>query len=108
MTVLIVIEIIIAILLVVLILLQNSDNEGLGFGGGGGLGGLMTARGSANFLSRATAIVASLFMIMSVIMTVVASTNNEKKILESLPSLEQSTEGNKATIIEEPTIPDSN
>ena len=105
MTILIVIEIIIALALISLILLQSSDNEGLGLGGGGGLGGLMTARGSANFLSRATSIVATLFMIMSVILTIAASSNSEKKILKSLPTLDND---NKTTIIEEPTIPDSN
>ncbi len=104
MLVLIIIEIILALLLIVLILLQGSDNEGLGLGGGGGLGGLMTARGSANFLSRSTAVVATLFMIMSIILTIVASSDNEKNVLESLKL-----EGESASeIIEEPAIPDTN
>ena len=105
MTILIIIEVILAILLVVLVLLQTSDNEGLGLGGGSGLGGLMTARGTANFLTRATSITATLFMIMSIILTIAASSNNEKKILKSLPTLDND---NKTTIIEEPTIPDNN
>ena len=66
MTTLIIIQLIIAVFLVVLILLQGSDNEGLGFGSGGALGGMMSVRGSANLLSRLTAITATLFMIMSV------------------------------------------
>ena len=105
MTILIIIEIFVALSLITLILLQSSDNEGLGLGGGGGLGGLMTARGSANFLSRATSIAATLFMVMSIILTIVASSNNEKKILKSLPNLDKDKE---TTIIEEPTIPDRN
>ena len=105
MTTLIIIQLILAILLVFLVLLQGSDNEGLGLGGGGGLGGLMSARGSANLLSRLTALTATLFMVMSIILTIVASSNNEKKILKSLPSLDKDKE---TTIIEEPTIPDSN
>ena len=52
MTTLIIIQLILAILLVVLVLLQVTDNEVLGLGGGGNLGGLMSARGSANLLSR--------------------------------------------------------
>ena len=79
MTLLIVLQIIISALLIIFVLLQHSDNEGLGFGGGTGLGGLMSARGSANVLSKATAIIATLFMILSVIMTIMASSNNEKK-----------------------------
>ena len=60
MTTLIVILLILAVFLVILILLQGSDNEGLGFGGGGALGGMMSVRGSANLLSRLTAITATL------------------------------------------------
>ena len=61
MTTLIIIQLILAILLVLLVLLQGSDNEGLGLGGGT-FGGMMSARGSANLLSRLTAITATLFI----------------------------------------------
>ena len=103
MTTLIIIQLILAILLVVLVLLQGSDNEGLGLGGGGGLGGLMSARGSANLLSRLTALTATLFMIMSVVLTISASVDSDKNILESLPSI-NSIEENSL----EPTIPENN
>ena len=103
MTTLIIIQLILAILLIVLVLLQGSDNEGLGLGGGGGLGGLMSARGSANLLSRLTALTATLFMIMSVVLTISASVDSDKNILESLPSI-NSIEENSS----EPTIPENN
>ena len=103
MTTLIIIQLILAILLVVLVLLQGTDNEGLGLGGGGGLGGLMSARGSANLLSRLTAITATLFMIMSVVLTITASVDSDKNVLESLPSINL----NEETSIE-PTIPENN
>ena len=103
MTTLIIIQLILAILLVFLVLLQGSDNEGLGLGGGGGLGGLMSARGSANLLSRLTALIATLFMIMSVVLTISASVNSDKNILESLPSI-NSIEENSL----EPSIPENN
>ena len=103
MTTLIIIQLILAILLVVLVLLQGSDNEGLGLGGGGGLGGLMSARGSANLLSRLTALTATLFMIMSVVLTISASVGSDKNILESLPSI-NSIEENSL----EPSIPENN
>ena len=103
MTTLIIIQLILAILLIVLVLLQGTDNEGLGLGGGGGLGGLMSARGSANLLSRLTAITATLFMIMSVVLTITASVDSKKNILESLPSI-NSNEDNSL----EPTIPENN
>ena len=103
MTTLIIIQLILAILLVVLVLLQGSDNEGLGLGGGGGLGGLMTARGSANLLSRLTALIATLFMVMSVVLTISASVDSDKNILESLPSI-NSIEENSLEL----TIPENN
>ena len=106
MTSLIIIQLILAILLVIFVLLQGSDNEGLGLGGGGGIGGMMSARGSANFLSRLTAITATLFMIMSVILTISASVSSDKNILESLPDV-NSTESDTNTSTE-PSIPENN
>ena len=103
MTTLIIIQLILATLLVVLVLLQGTDNEGLGLGGGGGLGGLMSARGSANLLSRLTALTATLFMVMSFVLTISASVDSDKNILESLPSI-NSIEENSL----EPTIPENN
>ena len=107
MTSLITIQLILAVLLVIFVLLQGSDNEGLGLGGGGGgLGGMMSARGSANLLSRLTAITATLFMIMSVVLTISASVSSDKNILESLPDV-NSTESDTKTSTE-PSIPENN
>ena len=106
MTSLIIIQLILAVLLVIFVLLQGSDNEGLGLGGGGGLGGMMSARGSANLLSRLTAVTATLFMIMSVILTISASVSSDKNILESLPDV-NSTESDTNTPAE-PSIPENN
>ena len=105
MTSLIIIQLILAVLLVIFVLLQGSDNEGLGLGGGGGLGGMMSARGSANLLSRLTAFTATLFMIMSVVLTISASVSSDKNILESLPDV-NSTERD-TNISTEPSIPEN-
>ena len=105
MTSLIIIQLILALFLVILVLLQGSDNEGLGLGGGG-LGGMMSARGSANLLSRLTAITATLFMIMSVILTISASVSSDRNILESLPDVNSAeSDTNTST---EPSIPENN
>tara|TARA_B100000579_G_C22362333_1_gene634422 strand:- start:215 stop:535 length:321 start_codon:yes stop_codon:yes gene_type:complete len=106
MTLLIIIQLILAILLIIFVLLQGSDNEGLGLGGGGGLGGLMSARGSANLLSRLTAATATLFMIMSVILTISASVGSDKNILESLPDINSLNSDIEA--VNEPSIPENN
>jgi preprotein translocase subunit SecG len=105
MTTLIIIQLILAITLVLLVLLQGSDNEGLGLGGGGGTGGMMSARGSANILSRITAIVAILFMFMSIVLTIVASVGSDKNILQSLPDVSSNIDSSE---ISEPAIPDNN
>ena len=105
MTTLILIQLILAVFLVILVLLQGTDNEGLGLGGGA-LGGMMSARGSANLLSRMTAFVETLFMIMSVVLTISASISSEKNVLESLPNIESSETNSQNT--SEPSIPENN
>ncbi|MGE0108683.1 MAG: preprotein translocase subunit SecG [Bdellovibrionales bacterium] len=75
-SVLIVIHLIIAVALVVCILLQRTAQDGGGLMGGGGsgtMGGLFTARGSANLLTRMTAVLATLFVVMSLLLGFVAS-----------------------------------
>ena len=105
MTTLIVIQLILSVFLVILVLLQGTDNEGLGLGGGS-LGGMMSARGSANLLSRMTSFVATLFMIMSVVLTISASVNSEKNVLESLPNTNSTTINSENST--EPSIPENN
>ena len=105
MTTLIVIQLILGVFLVILVLLQGSDNEGLGLGGGS-LGGMMSARGSATLLSRMTAFVATLFMIMSVILTITASIGSEKNVLESLPNIDSNETNSQNSL--EPSIPENN
>ncbi|MEC8026018.1 MAG: preprotein translocase subunit SecG, partial [Pseudomonadota bacterium] len=62
--VLLTVHLMIAAGLIVVILLQRSEGGGLGIGGGagGGMGGFMSARGTANLLTRTTAILAAAFM----------------------------------------------
>jgi preprotein translocase subunit SecG len=64
---------IIAAALVGIILMQRSEGGGLGMGGGGSPGGLMSARGAADFMTRTTAILAFLFVLLSVVLAVIAA-----------------------------------
>lgn len=68
-TVLIAIHLLIVIALVAVVLLQRSEGGALGVGGGSGF---MTGRGQANVLTRATAILAALFFITSLGLTLIA------------------------------------
>ena len=82
--VLLVVQLILAISLVAVILLQRTSQDGgglMGGGGGGTMGGLFTARGSANLLTRATAILATLFILNSLALGVLASGEHKTKSL---------------------------
>ncbi|WEK05946.1 MAG: preprotein translocase subunit SecG [Candidatus Devosia phytovorans] len=69
--VLIVAYLLIVLALIAVILLQRSEGGALGIGGGGG-GGFMTARGSANLLTRTTAILATLFFATAIGLTILS------------------------------------
>jgi preprotein translocase subunit SecG len=71
-SVLLVIHILVAISLIVVVLLQRSEGGGLGIGSSGGMGGFMTARGTANLLTRTTGILAGIFMFLSVVLAMSA------------------------------------
>jgi preprotein translocase subunit SecG len=72
-TVLIVVHLMVVLALIGVVLIQRSEGGGLGIGGGGGGGGgFFSARGSANVLTRATGILAALFFLTSIGLTVIA------------------------------------
>ena len=68
---LIVVQAIIAASLVGIILMQRSEGGGLGMGGSPS--GLMSARGAADFLTRTTTILATLFIFLSISLACVAA-----------------------------------
>jgi len=74
-TLILTIHILIALALIGAVLLQRSEGGGLGIGGGGGAGGgFMTARGTANLMTRVTAILAACFFGTSLILAIMAGT----------------------------------
>ncbi|TRW14300.1 preprotein translocase subunit SecG [Glacieibacterium frigidum] len=84
-TFILVVHTLIAIALCAVILMQRSEGGGLGIGGGGTAGGLMSARGAADLLTRATTILAALFIGTSITLAVLAAgTNKVRKIDTSL------------------------
>ncbi|WP_159715868.1 preprotein translocase subunit SecG [Geminicoccus flavidas] len=88
-TVVLVIHLLIAIALVGLVLIQRSEGGGLGLGGGGGGGGFMTARGTANLLTRSTAILAGCFVLTSLALAILSGTGTStRSIFDSLPQEE--------------------
>ena len=70
-SVLLVLQLIVAIFLVAVILMQRSNGGALsGLGGDGGIGGLLSARGKGNILTRTTAVLATLFFVLSMALSI--------------------------------------
>ena len=68
-TVIIVIHLMVVSAMVGMVLLQRSEGGGLGMGGGSGF---LTSRGTANVLTRTTAILAAVFFATSLSLAIVA------------------------------------
>lgn len=80
-TFLLIVHAIIAAALVAVILMQRSEGGGLGMGSGPS--GLMTARGAADFLTRATGILAALFVAMAFVLAAYASMRNRAGAIDT-------------------------
>src|SRR5437763_16265831 len=73
-TVLIVLHIVVALGIIGLVVLQHGKGADMGSGfGGGASSSLFGATGSANFLSRATAVLATVFFILSLALAYIAT-----------------------------------
>jgi preprotein translocase subunit SecG len=75
-TVVIVIHLMIVLVMIGAVLLQKSEGGGLGIGGGGGF---MTSRGTANVLTRTTAILAAAFFATSLVLSILAGLDRKPK-----------------------------
>ena len=75
---LMVVHAIVAALLVTIILMQRSEGGGLTTGGSPS--GLMSARGASDFLTRSTAVLAAVFIGMSILLAVLAATRQSTAV----------------------------
>jgi preprotein translocase subunit SecG len=89
-SILIVIQLFVSIAMICVVLLQRSEGGALGMGGGGsGLGGLFSPRSAADTLTRTTAILAILFFLTSLALTVLALHGRPQSFLENNPGAVQ-------------------
>lgn len=100
-TVILVADVILAIILVGLVLIQRSDGA-LG-SIGGGASSMMSTRAKGNFLTKATAIVAALFMFCSVVLCIM--TKHDEKSSASILATEQVPAKGTASAPAVPTAP---
>ena len=84
--VVLIVHLLIAISLIGVVLVQKSEGGGLGIGSGGGAGGMMSARGTANLLTRTTAVLAGAFMLTSLVLAIMAGGQNRpRSIIDQMP-----------------------
>ena len=69
-TALLILHFCVTIALIGVVLIQRSEGGGLGIGSSQGMGAFMSGRGTANLLTRTTAILAGLFMLLSLTLAV--------------------------------------
>jgi preprotein translocase subunit SecG len=86
-----VINVILAIILVVVILLQKSEGGALGLGAS--QDSFVSSRSAGSFLTKATAIIATLFIITSISLTIMSKDNfSSTSVLEQVEETEDSSE----------------
>lgn len=80
-TFLLIVHALIAAALVAVILMQRSEGGGLGTGGSPS--GMLSARGAADFLTRATTILATLFVGMAIALAAIGSMKHAPRKLDT-------------------------
>ncbi|HJO77554.1 MAG TPA: preprotein translocase subunit SecG [Pelagibacteraceae bacterium] len=86
-----VLNIVLAVLLVVVILLQKSEGGALGIGVS--QDSFISSRSAANFLTKATAILATLFIITSISLTIISNEGiSSSSVLEKVEEKKDSSE----------------
>ncbi len=88
-TLLLVIHLLVAIFLVGVILLQRSEGGALdGLGGGSGANSFLSVRGKGNLLTKTTAVLATLFILTSIALSLYYKDSGPKaaSILEASPA----------------------
>lgn len=99
-TVIIVIHLMIVAVLIATVLLQKSEGGGLGMGGGAGF---MSSRGTANLLSRTTAVLAAGFFLTSLFLSWLASYDRKPASIIGGQPASQSQPAGGATPVAPPT-----
>lgn len=78
---LIVVQALIGVALVGVILIQKSEGGGLGVGGSPT--GFMSARGAADFLTRSTAVLATAFVVLSIVLAALAVKSSSDQTVDT-------------------------
>ncbi len=88
-TVLLVVHLLVTLALIGVVLIQRSEGGGLGVGTSQGMGSFMSGRGTANLLTRTTAILAAAFFVLSMGLALLnrgTTVRNNTSILDVTPT----------------------
>ena len=80
-TFLLIVQTLVAVALVSVILMQRSEGGGLGVGGSSS--SFMTARGAADFLTRATGILGGVFVLLSITLAAIAGVSGGRATIDT-------------------------
>jgi preprotein translocase subunit SecG len=84
---LLVVHVIIAACLIGMVLIQRSESDGFGLGSGSN-SNLLSGRSTANLMTRTTAILAALFIISSLALSVIAAHGGKQSIVTTIEDQE--------------------
>ena len=113
-TLILVINIFSSISVVCLVLMQQGKgaDAGAGFGGSGSAQGVFGSAGNANFLSRMTALFATIFFVSSLALSYVHSGNRNKGIdfsnVQQTASVAASAPASSVSVASQPALPQQN
>ncbi|MBT3993832.1 MAG: preprotein translocase subunit SecG [Gammaproteobacteria bacterium] len=101
-------HVIVAILIVVLILMQKGKGADMGSAfGAGASGSVFGSKGSANFLSRTTAVLATLFFITSLTLAYFnKGTVDNSSVLDQIDETSISIDSDEKSLLNAPIIPE--
>lgn len=87
-TVLLIVHLFVTLALIGVVLIQRSEGGGLGIGSSQGMGSFMSGRGTANLLTRATAVLAGIFFALSLTLALLnkGTTGVGRSILDTPPA----------------------
>jgi len=85
-SVLLILHLFVTLALIGVVLLQRSEGGGLGVGSSQGMGSFMSGRGTANLLTRTTAVLGTAFFVLSLALALLGrGTGQPRSILDAPP-----------------------
>ena len=102
-TFILVLQALVAAVMIGVILMQKSEGGGLGVGGSPA--GLLSARGAADFMTRATTVLATLFVGLSIVLAAMASVGRGGSTIDTSLSKTAQTSGAGSSSLTGPAQP---